>query len=46
MNDGDIIAWFVFDPDTLELVMRCVSRAEARLNAGDDGEIAALVRKH
>lgn len=46
MTDGEIIAWFVVDPDTLELVMRCATRAEARDNAGDDGEIAVLVRRH
>lgn len=45
-REGDVIAWIVCDPDTLEACVRCTTRAEARELAGSIGIVAKLVRTH
>ena len=42
---NDVIAWCVYDSETLELVIVCQSRAEARKIAAEcDGEVAVVRR--
>jgi len=42
---NDVIAWCVFDPTTLELVIVCKSRAEARKIAAECSGAVAVVRR-
>lgn len=42
---NDIIWWIVFDPETLEMVIVCKSRAEARKLAAECDGAVAVVRR-
>ena len=46
MTDEKVIAWVVYDPDTLELILLCLTRQAAREYAGGDGKIAKVVSSH
>ena len=47
LPDGLVILWIVFCPETLEMVLRCTSRAEARQMARKTGgRVAKVVVAH
>lgn len=46
-EDGRIIALMVYDPETVELVLTCATRSEAREMAEEcDGRVAVVKSSH
>lgn len=44
---NDVLGWYVYDPKTGQLVIRCTTRTEARRIAAEcDGCVAKIVKVH